>query len=133
MGQKAKNLGYDPRLKACVRELRNVLEKYAVAGAISIASDTHGELAVYFPKWSLVGLDETNQLRVRMRAKEKERSDASLHLLLSLTDSLAAHSRSMADVTIKVLEAMEAEGVEVDHEPLADFQPDTWPASGDIS
>jgi hypothetical protein len=123
-----RKLPFDPRLKACAREIKNILDKYSVGGAITLASDTHAEVLVHFPKWSLVGITPDNKLHVRLRHKEPERTSASMHVLLSLSEGTAAHAKELMGVCAYVMSEAKRMSAEIEHIPIEEQEivPDDW-------
>lgn len=121
-----KKPGYDPRLKIAAKEIRNILEKHQVAGSINLASDTHGEVCMYFPRWSLVQL-QGNSIHIGLRAKEPERSNASVFMLMALRDSVTEHAMALTDVTERLIVAVEAKGGTLEqHGKFADWVAHNW-------
>lgn len=117
--------GYDPKLKVAAKEIRAVLEKHQVAGSISLASDTHAETCIYFPRWSMIQI-KGEAISIGLRAKEPERSNSSMFLLLGLRDACTEHALSLTKVSEHLIAAVEAKGGEVTHEKFKDWVAENW-------
>jgi hypothetical protein len=115
---------YDPKLKEAMAEIKAILSKHDIAGAISLVSETHSEYRLQFPSWSMAQLTEKG-LRFRGKAADYPNKEAanealtrSLHVLLQIRDLTAQHQAVM----LKILDALEKH-VDFDHTPYADHTP----------
>lgn len=62
---------FDPRLKACMQELVDVLERYDVGAQIVLTSPTHSEYRTQFPTWSVAQHEVTEQGQHAIRFNTK--------------------------------------------------------------
>lgn len=52
---------FDPRLKACMKQLQEILESYDIGAQIALVSPTHSEFLYHFPTWSVAQIEETEE------------------------------------------------------------------------
>ena len=52
---------FDPRLKACMKQLQEVIESYDVGAQIALVSPTHSEFLYHFPTWSVAQIEEMEE------------------------------------------------------------------------
>lgn len=78
----------DPKLKAALAEIEQIMEKHDCGGIISLHSKTHTEYKFVMPKWSLITFAEPNpdgktvQVDVKHRGKSNpEDTVATYHLM----------------------------------------------------
>lgn len=118
---------YDAHLKVAAKEIRNIMERHQVAGCINLASHSHAETCMYFPKWSLVRLtDDGGAVHIGLRAKEAERSSQSAWLLMALKDATVQQALALTEVAEKLIAAVEERGGEFTHTAFKDFVADKW-------
>lgn len=112
---------FDPKLKQASAEIEAILNKYGIAGAICLASSTHGEWLLHFPTWSLVEMAPTG-IRVRTKAADPELTNASMHLLLGLRDQAGLQYQQLEAVCQAV-----SRHLDIEHRPFNQFHAlDGW-------
>jgi len=90
----------DPKLKECAEEMKTILKKYDVAATISLVSPTHGEFVMHLPTWSGVQLDGDRGVRIKFKSTEKEKAQATAHLIVStiqINEMFAGNFKGMFD------------------------------------
>lgn len=91
----------DPKLQQAAKEIAAICEKHDVGGYIILASQTHGEYLLHFPKWSKAFLETgpNGEQAIRFKAKkeENETTEATVHMLqvFQLQGSKIAHGMDM--------------------------------------
>lgn len=115
---------FDPKLKAAMEEIKAICQKNDVVGFISLASQTHGEYALSFPKWSPVFIED-NVLRFRSVGKDyTSKSEHKRHLTLGAWAICQLQDMGMElhKMMTKMRRAVESR-VEIDHSPMHGFTP----------
>lgn len=121
---------YDPRLKLVAEEIKAVLKKHNMAGALALASDTHSEFVLSFPTWS--GLSFANgEMRIKLRAKEPAKWNATVHALFQLRDLSARNFASLDQLSNMVLAEAKKNGTVITHKAFSGFHPDRGSSSGE--
>jgi len=81
---------YDPKLKACARELELVLEKYDVGAWICLTSPTHSEFVMHLPASSGISLEDgpagSKSIRVRIRKEERAKAEFAVWLTCGIME-----------------------------------------------
>lgn len=84
---------YDPRLRAAMAEIIDVLLKYDIAGQIVVVSKTHSEFMTHYPKWSVLQFQEddnenvigirfnTNGKEFKSKKEKHECAEATVHMI----------------------------------------------------
>lgn len=105
----------DPKMAAVLDELDAVLRKHECGGVMVIASKERAAWRVSFPEWSSVYQESDNRMRVRLRSKDHNTGEQSLHFLLATRDILNMVSRQFRAMSAGVLAALKEKGINVDH------------------
>lgn len=115
----------DKRYRECMAEITAALQKYDMAGAITIVDKGRSMFKYHFPTWSCIILGEDH---LRFRAKredypskeaQREAVELSTHIVLQIRD-IAAQT---FDLMSKIEKGL-AERFEIDHTPYSDFDPE---------
>jgi hypothetical protein len=115
----------DKRYRECMAEIVGVLQKYDMAGAITIVDKERSIFRYQFPSWSCIILGE-DQLRFRAKREDypsleaqEEAVTLSTHIILQIRD-IAAQTFSLMERIHGAL----AEKFEIEHKPYKDFDPE---------
>lgn len=114
----------DPKLKIAMEEIKDILLKHEIAGAITLVSKTHSEYLYHFPKWSCVsmsdrGLSAYSQKRFYPNAEaQKENVEQSLHIVFQIRD-IAAQTFTWFDRFTQMIR----EKIDIEHRPLLGHEP----------
>lgn len=117
-------MNYDPKLKEAMAEIKAVLKKHDIAGALTLVSKSHSEYLYHFPTWSAAQLTDEG-IRIRIKSSDfadKQAADQalldSLHVVLQIHD-LNSQNLKVMDQLIKKI----GEHVDIDHTPFFDHTP----------
>lgn len=116
----------DPKLKAAMKDIERICEKYDCAAVVSLTSKTHGEFRYILRDWLGVrllkeGTDGAHRWHVKVHAKSNnEEAQLTCHWLYSTLDVLGNFFLSLERVRKMIDERMK-----VDHEPFHGFEPHT--------
>lgn len=115
----------DKRYRECMAEIIGILQKYDMAGAITVISKDRAMFKYHFPTWSCISLNG-NELRFRAKRTEypsektqHEAVELSTHIVLQMRD-IAAQTYVMGESIEKALR----EKFDIEHKPFADFDPE---------
>lgn len=115
----------DKRYRQCVAEIAGVLQKYDMAGAITVVSKERAMFRYVFPTWGCISINGS-ELRFRAKREDYPSSEAqheavelSTHIVLQMRD-IAAQTFTMCEHIHKQL----AEKFEIEHDAFADFDPE---------
>jgi len=115
----------DKTYRECMAEIVAVLERYDMAGAITIVAKNRAMFRYRFPTWGVIE-QEKDHLRFRSRRADFESKDAwheatelSVHVIMQFRDVAAQTFIMMQDIGNKI-----AEVVGVEHTPFAEFDPE---------
>ena len=115
----------DKRYRECMAEIIGVLQKYDMAGAITIVDKERSMFRYQFPSWSCIMLGE-DQLRFRAKREDypsleaqKEAVELSTHIILQIRD-IAVNTFGFMELIHEAL----AEKFEIEHKPYKDFDPE---------
>jgi hypothetical protein len=109
---------FDPRLKAAMQEISEILERYDIAGQIVLVSPTHSEFRTQFPTWSMAQfeMDEKgNESGIRFKtdrdtfATEKGKhhaAEVSVHILSQFKHNAAMHFGIVDEILEKLSEPL---------------------------
>lgn len=112
------NKPYDPKLRAAMREIRLILAKHDIGGAVCLGSKTHGEFADIPPQWCTIKAKE-DYLRLRLPVKsDRELANASLFWVLSMRDQLVHFAGMYLQRTDAIDKMMKARRAEYYHTPM---------------
>lgn len=137
---------FDPRLKAAMQEIKEVLTKYDIAGHTVLVSPTHSEYNTQFPTWSLAQWEQDEQGVVGIRFNTRGQTfatpkgkhaavEVSAHILDQLrhnaTQQFALMEHILAilrqnmviDSDIKLSHPHDAEGEAAAHDPKNQARP----------
>lgn len=62
---------FDPKLKAAMQEIRDILLAYELGGSLLLVSETHSEFALGLPPWGSLEWDKDTQGQVGIRIKHQ--------------------------------------------------------------
>lgn len=114
----------DPRLKELRAKIEALLDEYQAAGSFQLASSTHAEFAIVFPKWSAIQFEDEGEDQTGLHVRSSSERDgrdhlgSSVHLLLAMRDTTAHQAAFLIHASNVLLKALEEAGVEVEHTPL---------------
>lgn len=116
----------DPVLKQAMAEIRAVMTKHDIGGAVTLVSATHSEFYYHLtPSWSICYFAAPTQLQFRSKLadfkteEEQQRcTELTVHMVHQLRDLGAQNFTQMSQV-IDMLN----EHFEIEHTPYADFEP----------
>ena len=117
-------MAFDPKLRAAMKEIEAVCEKYDCGGIVSLTSKTHGEFRYVLPKWAGIRLirdkgDGKFAWHVRVHAKSKpEEANLTMHFIYSTMDVCGNMFMGLQ----KAREIVENR-MKVEHVPFSDFEP----------
>lgn len=109
----------------CMAEIVGILQKYDMAGAVTVISKQRAMFRYQFPTWSCITMEEG---ALRFRAKRADYPNAevqhqavelSAHIIMQMRD-IAAQTFAMCDHIGGQLE----EQVGMEHAPWRDFDPE---------
>lgn len=115
----------DKRYRECMAEIAGVLQKYDMAGAVTVVSKDRAMFKYVFPTWSCI---QVNGGELRFRAKRAdypskkahhEAAELSVHIIMQMRD-IAAQTFGMCEGIYKKL----SEHFEIEHKPFHDFDPE---------
>ena len=115
----------DKRYRECVAEISAVLQKYDMAGAITVVSKERAMFKYMFPTWSCIKIEDGG---IRFRAKredfpsieiQRETVELSAHIVMQMRD-IAAQTFGMCQTIGIALK----EQVGMEHQPGFDFDPE---------
>jgi hypothetical protein len=109
---KSKRKKFDPRLKAAMQEIHDILERYNIAGHVVLVSPSHSEFATTFPKWSLAQYEKQGkQVGIRFSTKNRdfptskeecEAIETSVHMIEQFRINAVEHFRVMDEIMRRV-------------------------------
>lgn len=117
-------MDYDPKLKAAMEEIKQVIKKYEIGGAITIASKTHAEFLYELPAWSCVSFTDrglsiySQKSHFRSIDEQRENQEASFHVIYQIRD-IAAQTFMLFEKCTKGIE----QHANVEHKPFHNFTP----------
>ncbi len=115
----------DKRYRECMAEIVGVLQKYDMAGAITVVDKKRSMFKYFFPTWSCIILGE-DQIRFRSKREDYPSTDAQ-HESVELSAHIIMQMRDVAAQTFGVMEkigAMLEQRFDLTHKPFADFDPE---------
>jgi len=114
-------LPYDPKLKEAMAEIKVILKKHDIAGAVSLVSETHSEYLYDFPSWSGIKLTgdglkmDIKHKDFKAKADFNEAATIAMHVLHQIRD-IGGKSFMIFEKVINTI--IEKTGIEVEHEPF---------------
>jgi hypothetical protein len=115
----------DKRYRECMDEITATLQKYDIAGAVTIVAKNRSMFKYHFPTWSCIVLDE-DHLRFRSKREDYPSAEAqhdavelSAHIVLQIRDIAAMTFNTMEQIGKKLVERFE-----IEHEAFKDFDPE---------
>jgi hypothetical protein len=115
----------DKRYRECMAEIMGILQKYDMAGAVTIVDKERSMWKFHFPTWSCIMLGE-DHIRFRAKREDYPSKDAqheavtlSAHIILQIRD-IAAQTFGMMKHMGEKLE----DTFEIEHHPYKDFDPE---------
>lgn len=115
----------DKRYRECMAELVGVLQKYDMAGALTVVSKERAMFRYVFPTWSCMQI-KGSELRFRAKRADYPSAEAqrqavelSTHIVLQMRD-ISLQTLAMCDQLAQTLE----EKFDITHKPYADFDPE---------
>ncbi|HEX3523966.1 MAG TPA: hypothetical protein VHT52_18000 [Stellaceae bacterium] len=113
--------------RECMAEITAALKKYDMAGAITVISKERAMFKYEFPTWSVVQFDGPRKIRFRSKredfpskAAQHQATELSVHIILQMRD-IAAQTFAFCEEIKTNLDKQ----LKIDHEPFADFDPET--------
>jgi hypothetical protein len=79
--------GFDPRLKAAMSEIQEVLQRYDIGAAVALVSPTHSEYAYELPSWSVLRWEDPGDGQVGLRLRSKREDFATRESQRAVTDA----------------------------------------------
>jgi len=116
----------DKSYREAMAEITAILQKYDLAGAVTIVSQERAMFKYHFPSWSCITLEDSGirlkALKVDFPDKEAQRKviELSVHIIMQMRD-IAAQTFAMGQ---GVYDALRKTGLEIDHKPFSDFNPE---------
>ena len=116
----------DKRYRECMAEIAAVLDRYDMAGAVTVVDKERAMFKYVFPTWSCITI---NGAGVRLRSKradyptreaQHQAMELSAHILMQMRD-IAAQTFGMCE---EIAGAMAKEGITIEHKPYANFDPE---------
>jgi hypothetical protein len=100
----------DPILKEAMAEIRAILNKHDIGGAVALVSPTHSEFLYHLtPSWSVCYFEAPSQLRLRAKradfktkAEQKRCVESSAHMVYQLRDLGAQTYEQMVCIADKL-------------------------------
>lgn len=115
----------DTRYRECMAEIIAVLQKYDMAGAITVVSKERAMFKYFFPTWSCIIFGEDH---IRFRSKREDYASAEAqHQAAELSAHIVFQMRDIAKNTKNLMESICVQLIEhlgVEHVPFADFDPE---------
>ena len=96
----------DPVLRACMAEIKQVMDRHDCGGFVSLASRTHAEYEFHLPKWSVAELVEKGTKdghkeaawHIKHRKANAHATDETFHLFLTVRDTCSLMVRQMQQI-----------------------------------
>jgi hypothetical protein len=111
--------------RECMAEIIGILQKYDMAGAITIVSKERSMFKYHFPTWSVI---QQSQYHVRFNSmREDFPSKEAQHRATELSAHIIMQMRDIAAVSFADMDRMGgilAEKLDIEHTPFADFDPE---------
>lgn len=115
----------DSKLKEAMAEIKAVLQKHDIGGAMTLVSETHSEYLFQLePSWSVIHIQADGYARFRSkrsdfktRAEQKRCTDSSIHMVHQIRD-LNALSFQQMEAMIEMLK----QHFDIEHTPFADHK-----------
>lgn len=101
-------------------EIEKVLKKYEIAGAVCLASRTHAQFVIAFPKWSLINF-KGESLQMHAKKNDSDTTLASFRLLHSLRDMLLMQFKGLDEAVKKFSAAIERSGGSIECDSLTEM------------
>ena len=115
----------DKRYRECMAEIIGVLQKYDMAGAVTVVSKEQAMFKYHFPTWGCLILGEDH---VRFRSKSADFPNRQAqHEATELSAHIVMQMRDVALNTIKMMTYFEQQLIEkcgMEHMPNKDFDPE---------
>lgn len=110
----------DPRLKEAMAEIKAVMQRHDIAGAITLVSPYASEFLYHIdPSWSVAFFEGSDRLRIRARAEDFASQDQA-HFCVESTVHMICTTRDIAAQTFGNMERLLAilgEHFEIEHTP----------------
>lgn len=115
----------DKRYRECVAEIVSILEKYDMAGAVTVVDKERAMFRYVFPTWSCMHI-AGNELHFKSLRKDypsgqaqRQAAELSAHIVAQIRD-IAAQTFTIYNNMYKELD----EKFGIEHEPFVDFDPE---------
>jgi hypothetical protein len=115
----------DKRYRECMAEITAALQKYDMAGAITVVTKKRAMYKYHFPTWSTLTLHE-NTLRFRSKREDFPSAEAQ-HEATELSVHIIMQMRDIATQTVALMEDLHSTlccHMKIEHTPGADFDPE---------
>ena len=122
-------LNYDPRLKAAMKQIEEIMDLYDIGGFVSLASKSHAEYKLHLPSWSVASWEpieetvppsgkaaEAARIVIKHRVATKELTDYTFHLLLTCRDTCNLMARNMQALYLNAKKVLN-----IEHKTLDDL------------
>jgi hypothetical protein len=99
----------DTILQEAAKEIADICDKYDIGGYIILASQTHGEYLLHFPKWSKAQLEVTpdgNQaIRFKSKGKDENKTVCATVHMCQVFQMQGLHISKGMDQLLEMLES----------------------------
>lgn len=107
--------------RECMAEITAVLNKYDMAGAVTVVSKERAMFNYHFPKWSCITI-ENGGIRFnskKIKKDKKETVELSCHIIMQMRD-IAVQTFGMTDQFAKVFK----DKLKMEHDSYQGFDPE---------
>lgn len=115
----------DKRYRECMAEIAGVLQRYDMAGAITLVDRERAMFKYHFPTWSCIHISD-GQLRFRAKREDFPSAEAQ-RKTVELSAHIVMQMRDIGAQTFAVMERLGlilTEKLGMEHTPYADFDPE---------
>lgn len=120
----------DKRYRECMAEIMGILQKYDMAGAVSVISKERAMFKYHFPTWSVAQLrmnkDGSGEVRIKSKSDDfpsqeaqREANELTAHLVYQMRD-IAMNTVAASNAIISKM----SEVWQIEHTPYTDFDPE---------
>lgn len=109
----------DPKLKAALKEIEKVMDRYNCGGIISLHSKTHTEFKFHLPRWALFRFITGDKPGIHIKHRgETNPGDtvSTYHLLFDAQEVCGRFFMLIDNVRLRLKEC----GIEVDYTPFSE-------------
>lgn len=93
-----------PKLKACMAEIKQVMDRYDCGGFAVLSSKEHTEFELHLPEWSVASMAQAKEgdgrtaMHIKHRANNHAGTTSTLHLLLTVRDCCGLMAKQMNEI-----------------------------------